>query len=295
MIKAIQNKRDMVFRSGYLFIVCLLMSMFALNAGMVSAADENEDDLPARYAKKHDAFHSYLPTYIGWTASHSDSTREGELKLQFSVKYEVLDETDWYFGYTQKSFWSIQKESSPFRETNYAPELFSIYKRSGLSWLPVIQAGIYRHESTGESGVGSHGWDITYIEPAFYWKGLYIITSVWVPSIVQGFDEKKAAPDNPDIFRYFGYGKLSAIYGNKDLQIALSLQYAPIDHGITWEGQADVSWKSIAETLNSIFGFNHAAKWNPYYFIQARNGYGEGLKTYNVKTSSIVLGISLVR
>ncbi len=133
MIMVIENEREMAIRSWYLSVVCLLMSLSALNADMVCAADESEDGLPARYSKEHDAFHSYLPTYIGWTASHSDSTREGELKLQFSVKYEILAETDWYFGYTQKSFWSIQKESSPFRETNYAPELFWIYKRSGLS------------------------------------------------------------------------------------------------------------------------------------------------------------------
>ena len=292
----IQNKREMAFRSWYLFVVCLFTSLFILNAGIASAADEQRDDLPARYSKDHDAFHSYLPTYIGWTAAHSDSANQGELKLQFSVKFEVVEETDWYFGYTQKSFWSIQKESSPFRETNYSPEVFWIYKRSGLSWLPVIQAGVFRHESTGESGVGSRGWDITYLEPAFYWKGLYIMPRVWVPSIVQGFNEKKAAQDNPDIFRYYGYGKLTVMYGSKSpVQLALSLQHAPIDDTITWEGQLDVSWMSIAEMLNSIFGFNHSPKWNPQYFVQARNGYGEGLKTYNVKTSSIVVGISFVR
>lgn len=292
----IQNRREIAFRLLYLLIGCLLMSTFALNAGMVSAADDRQDDLPARYSKDHDAFHSYQPTYIGYSVSNSDSSNKGELKFQFSVKYEILDNSDWHFGYTQKSFWSVQKSSAPFRETNYSPETFWLYKPSGLSWLPVVQAGFYRHESTGESGVGSHGWDITYIEPAFHWNGLYIIPRVWAPSIVQGFNKNKAAPDNPDIFKYFGYGKISAIYGSKSaVQLALSLQYAPKDGSIAWEGQADLSWRSIAEALNGIFGMNYTPKWNPYYFIQARNGYGEGLKTYNVKTSSIVVGITLVR
>ncbi len=196
----IQNRREIAFRLLYLLIGCLLMSTFALNAGMVSAADDRRDDLPARYSKDHDAFHSYQPTYIGYSVSNSDSRNEGELKFQFSVKYEILDNSDWYFGYTQKSFWSVQKSSAPFRETNYSPETFWLYKPSGLSWLPVVQAGFYRHESTGESGVGSHGWDITYLEPAFYWNGLYIIPRVWAPSIVQGFNKNKAAPDNPDTY-----------------------------------------------------------------------------------------------
>lgn len=277
-------------------LICGLQVAPLLCAGALSAADNVPDNLPARYSKDHDAFHSYLPTYIGWTPSNSATTNEGEVKFQVSVKYEILDDTGWFFGYTQKSFWSVQKSSAPFRESNYSPEFFWLYKPDTIPWLPVVQAGLYRHESTGEAGVGSHGWNITYIEPALYWKGLYIIPRVWVPSVLQGFDERQAASDNPDIFRYFGYGKLTAIYGSKsDIQLTLSLQYAPKDSSIAWEGQADVAWKSIADALNKIFGTNHTIKLNPYYFIQARNGYGEGLKTYNIKTSSIVVGISLVR
>ncbi len=277
--------------SKRLLICGLLQGMFVLCASVVSAADNVPDNLPSRYSKDHGAFRSYLPSYIGYSFHNSDSSNEGELKLHFSVKFEILDDTNWYFAYTQKSFWSIQKESEPFRESNYSPETFWLYDPK-VSWLPVVQAGFYRHESTGEAGVGSHGWNITYIEPAFYWKGLYIIPRVWVPSIVQGFDEKKAAPDNPDIFRYYGYGTLSAIYGSKsDVQLSLSLRQAPRDNSITWEGQADIRIEELNEWLSKVF----RTKVNPYFFIQARNGYGEGLKTYNVKTSSVVAGISLVR
>jgi outer membrane phospholipase A len=244
-----------------------------------------EKILSPRYLRGHAPLSSYLPTYIGETPVHSASTNEGELKIQFSVKFEIIEETDWYFGYTQKSFWSIQKESEPFRETNYSPETFWLYKPDKLSWLPVVQAGIFRHESTGEAGVGSHGWNITYVEPAFYWKGLYILPRLWVPSVAQGFREKEAAPDNPDIFKYYGYGKLSAIYERKEAQYSLSLQHAPRDNSITWEGQVDFSVGAIVKNL----------KLNPNLFIQARNGYGEGLKTYNVKTSSVVIGVSVVR
>jgi outer membrane phospholipase A len=288
---SVQNKRDISFRLLLLFTGCLIISMIVLKAGAVTA-DESQDNLPARYSKGHDAFHSYLPTHIGWTPSHSASTNEGELKLQFSVKYEILVNTNWYFAYTQKSFWSIQKQSEPFRESNYSPETFWLYEPEKISWLPVVQVGFYRHESTGEAGEGSHGWNITYIEPAFYWQGLYIIPRVWAPSIAQWFDETRAAPDNPDIFRYYGYGKLSAIYGSKsDVQIALSVRHAPRDNSIAWEGQADMRSEGLNEKISKIL----KTKVNPFFFIQARNGYGEGMKTYNVKTSSVVVGISLVR
>ena len=285
-----------IFRSLLLIVKSLMMSMLTMGAVTAIAAEEASESLPTRYDKGPDAFHSYLPTYIGVTPRHSGSANEGELKLQFSVKYEVVSGTNWYFGYTQKSFWSIQDNSAPFRETNYAPETFWIYKPSGLAWLPAVQTGIYRHESTGESGVGSQGWDITYLEPVFRWRGLYLIPRLWAPSIVQRFDSAKAAPDNPDIFRYYGYGTLTALYGSKnEVQVSLTLQHAPKDDSIAWEGQIDVAWRSIAKGFNRLFGHNYEPELNPFFFLQARNGYGEGLKTYQVKTSSVVLGISLVR
>jgi phospholipase A1 len=237
-----------------------------------------------------------LPSYIGYTVNNSNSDNAQEVKFQFSVKYEFIENSDWYLGYTQKSFWSTQKSSAPFRETNFSPETFWLYKPDNLSWLPVVQAGLFRHESTGEAGAGSRGWNITYVEPVFSWGGLFIIPRIWAPSLFHGFDEKKAAPDNPDIFRYYGYGKLSAVYRYKqDIQLALSMQYAPKDNSITCEGQADLAWRSIAAAFGKIFGFEYTPKWNPSYFVQARNGYGEGLKTYNVRTSSVIVGISLVR
>jgi phospholipase A1 len=289
-------KRVLSAKFVVLSVRALLLCLVLLRAGAASAADSGQDSLPARYSRGTDAFHSYLPSYIGYTVHNSDSDNTKELKFQFSVKYEFIENSEWYFAYTQKSFWSTQKASAPFRETNFTPETFWLYKADNLPWLPVIQAGIFRHESTGEEGIGSHGWNITYVEPAFHWGGLYIIPRIWAPSVLHGFDEKKAATDNPDIFRYFGYGKLSAIYGsNSDIQLALSLQYAPKDNSTTWEGQADIAWRSMAAAFNKLLGISYIPKWNPSYFVQARNGYGEGLKTYNAKTSSVIVGVSLVR
>ncbi len=290
------NRCNALIRASLLLLACLVISVVSLQTASAFADDENQDHLPARYSSEADSFHSYLPSYMGYSLDNSVPGNKGELKFQFSVKYELIADTDWYFGYTQKSFWSIRKESAPFRETNFSPETFWLYKPEGISWLPVVQVGMYRHESTGEDGNGSRGWDLTYLEPAFHWNGIYVIARVWAPSVVQGFNKTKAAPDNPDIFKYQGYGRLTVIYGNdSDVQLSLSLQHAPTDNSIAWESQADVPWKTVAKILRPLFGIDYIPKWNPSYFIQARNGYGEGLKTYNVKTSSVVFGVSLVR
>jgi outer membrane phospholipase A len=260
------------------------------------ANDSSGQSQPARISKEANGFYSYLPSYVGYTPSHSNSSNEGELKFQFSVKYELVKNWNWFFAYTQKSFWSIQEDSEPFRETNFSPETFWQYKPNNLTWLSAVQLGIYRHESTGESGAGSHGWDTSYVEPTFQWKGLYIIPRIWVPSILQGFDKDEAAPDNTDIFKYYGYWNITAVYGNKkSSQLSVMLQPARIDDTITYELQFDISWKKMADIFNNLTGFKYKPDWNPYYFIQVRDGYGESLKSYNEKTSSVVIGVSLIR
>jgi phospholipase A1 len=273
------------------------MSLLPLKSAI--ADDSENDDQLARILNspnKSIGLSPYLPIYIGFTPYHSDSSNFGELKFQFSAKFEILSESEWYFAYTQKSFWSIQKLSQPFRESNFSPETFYQFKESDLDWLPAVQIGFFRHESTGEGGVGSHGWNTSYLEPIIHWNNLYVIPRVWAPLL---FNRDRAAPDNPDIFRYFGYGNLTAIYGFKNyIQLSLALRYAPIDGSVTWEGQIDLSCRKISDITSKIINKSEGKfckKVNPSLFFQGRSGYGEGLKTYNVKTSSLVAGISLVK
>ena len=284
------NKHSIYYHcTGFVFLFCLL-------SGDVYAEVETDDGPPSRISKEINGFYSYLPAYVGYTINNTDAANEGELKFQFSVKYELIKNRNWYFAYTQKSFWSIQEDSEPFRETNFAPETFWQYKPEDYDWLEGIQFGIYRHESTGESGPGSHGWDTSYIEATFHWNGVYLIPRIWHASLFHRFDEVRAAPDNPDIFDYYGKWNVTAIYGNKKSnQISIMLQPSPIDDSITYEVQFDISWKKMAKLFNKLPFVNFEPEWNPYYFIQVRDGYGASLKSYNIENYSVIFGISLVR
>ena len=46
-------------------------------------------------------------------------------KVQISFKYQLFDNLDLYFGYSQLAFWELlTKKSSPFGDINFNPELF---------------------------------------------------------------------------------------------------------------------------------------------------------------------------
>lgn len=68
------------------------------------------------------------PYQLGQDEDYLDSE---EIKFQLSIKFPILPEDyerkwDLFFAYTHLSFWQAYNKdfSSPFRETNYAPEIF---------------------------------------------------------------------------------------------------------------------------------------------------------------------------
>ena len=240
-------------------------------------------------------FKSYRPSYFGYRVNHSDENQEGEIKFRLSLKYQITQDDvtqdmplvnalarNWYFAYTQKSFWSIQESSQPFRESNFSPEFFKEIQYS--RWdsddvFKLLRFGLYQHESTGEAGVGSHGWNITYLEPIFKYGKFTLAPKLWAPVFFRSKD--KAAPDNPDIFDYYGYGEIKLFYEQTD-DFKHSVMYRQGDnsdlYGFRW--QTDFALRG--------------RDWNPKIFFQFWSGYGESLKDYNNKTHGFVIGLSAV-
>src|SRR5688572_25406681 len=74
----------------------------------------------ARGLNTHRPMYVYPATY-----SKDFHGNETELVFQLSGKWRVFG-SDFYLAYTQKSFWQFVNgdRSSPFRETNYDPEVF---------------------------------------------------------------------------------------------------------------------------------------------------------------------------
>lgn len=225
--------------------------------------------LPVTYDSKNHAQHD-----------GNQNRKSVETKFQISFKKKLsknlfgLNESI-YLGYTQTSWWQTAADSSPFRETNYEPELFVDFPHdSEQSALKSYRVGIV-HESNGRLAE-SRSWNRLYISSIFQYQGIFFQPRVWYRFQE---DEKTSATDvdgddNPDILDYLGYGDITISYPyNKHLFSSIIRRKS-----------VQLDWTFPIFGLNDIYGY-----------IQVFSGYGESLIDYNEKVNKIGLGFSITR
>lgn len=219
-------------------------------------------------------------------------------KFQFSFKYRLLGDRatlddaipalhGLYIGFTQRSLWDIDADSSPFFDTSYMPELMLESQRvidpgseGGLKLLG-YQAGV-RHESNGRDGSASRSLNIAYFRPVFAWGRLDGWNLVVAPRL---FAYVGDVVNNPDIADFRGHAELTAILGRND-RGALSLTGRLGQGAHKGSFQADLT---IPVKFDKIFDFA------TYVLIQYWNGYGESLRSYQERSETVRAGFSLVR
>mgnify|MGYP001309706267 CR=1 FL=1 len=219
-------------------------------------------------------------------------------KFQFSFKYRLLGEDAelgdrvpalWrlYFGYTQRSLWDIDADSSPFYDTSYLPELMFESQTvldpdspGGFKWIG-YQAGL-RHESNGRSGPTSRSINMVYFRPGVAFGRFDSWHVIVAPRISHSVSDLS---NNPDIERYRGPLELQAVVGYSDGP-SLTLTNRIGRDGDKGSLQAD---------LNIPVKFDRLFDFATYMMIQYWQGYGESLLDYNVETSAVRIGFSLVR
>lgn len=202
-----------------------------------------------------------------------------EIKFQLSFKFRILrkifkDKGDIFFAYTQKSFWQAYDfdNSSPFRETNYEPELMltflNNYDLYGVKNRMVAMG--FSHQSNGQAGTISRSWNRVYASFLFEKGNFYLGLKPWYR-----IPEKEENDDNPNTEKYFGYGEMTAMYYlNKH---ALSLM-ARNNFRSENRGAIQLGW-----------GFPLNDKLKGY--VQFFNGYGESLIDYDHSVNRFGIGI----
>ncbi|HCI13961.1 MAG: hypothetical protein A2063_01210 [Gallionellales bacterium GWA2_60_142] len=211
-----------------------------------------------------------------------------ETKFQFSFKAEIMNyrHIDWmgfkdfrlWGAYTQQSNWQAfnARNSAPFRETNYEPELIATFGTGNRVGGPkVVNLGLV-HQSNGKGATDSRSWNRIYLQSGWEWeRNISLMARVWwrIP-------ERLVSDDNPDISDYVGRA----------------------DAVIRWDPSRSQS-VSLLLRNNLSMGANRGfvqLDWTTPIFIgksaklhaQITSGYGESLIDYNHRQTTFGLGVS---
>jgi len=203
-----------------------------------------------------------------------------EAKFQLSFRMllweNIFDDNgDLYGAYTQLSLWQIYNESSPFRETNYEPELFLKFDTDfnvfGLRNKLLI-LGI-NHQSNGQGGEFSRSWNRLYIEFVAKKGNFLMALKPWYR-----IPESDENDDNPDIADFLGYGQLSGAYKWRKNVCSFALR-----NNLSFDdnkGSIEIGW--------SYPLVNRLRVYLQYFY-----GYGESLIDYDNRTNRIGCGIMI--
>jgi len=211
-----------------------------------------------------------------------------EAKFQLSLKADIGSQQQidllgiktfrLWIAYTQQSNWQIfnARNSSPFRETNYEPELIATFGTGHTAGLKLINLG-WVHQSNGRPLPESRSWNRLYLQGGWEWENN---TSF----MVRGWKriaENPVNDDNPDIASHIGRAELVARWepGDKSQAVAFLLRNnLGRKHNRSY---VQIDWATPAK-------FGNAARVH----VQVTSGYGESLIDYNHRQTTFGLGFS---
>lgn len=215
--------------------------------------------------------------------------KSNEVQFQLSIKlplYNNLFDTgaDFFAAYTQQSFWQLydNHNSSPFRETNYMPEVFLQWQpemKIGSSTLKKIRLSLI-HQSNGQDIGASRSWNRTEVSFVMNNKNISYGLRAWDRWEEDKKEDisKAEGDDNPDLEDYIGKQSYFVAYENDKYKLSLTHQNNIFGYDIgKGNSKLDVTLPSISENFD--------------FFIRYFHGYGESLIDYDVKINRISFGI----
>lgn len=210
-----------------------------------------------------------------------------EAKFQLSFKTDILTQENldiWglktfrlWGAYSQQSHWQVfnTRNSSPFRETDYEPELIAAFATGRESGWKLFNLGLV-HQSNGRANETSRSWNRVYAQGGWERDNTSLLVRGWwrIP-------EAALKDDNPDISHYIGRAELVARWepDNRSQSLALKLR-----NNMNWSH--NLSFVQLDWSLPVQLG--SAARLH----VQISDGYGESLIDYNQRQRTLGLGIS---
>ena len=221
------------------------------------------------------------PLYSDAGLDEAEQYDDHEIKFQLSIMIPLWrglfgKNSALMASYTQLSMWqALNTEiSSPFRETDYQPQLFGAWATRMELWgakLRWIELG-YNHQSNGRSGDISRSWNRIFANFVVERGNFY--TSFRPHYRIEESDEDN--DDSPDIEDYLGRFNLDFGYRWRRHVITLRTRYS--FQGAA--GSAEVGWSyPLSDSVR--------------LYAQLFTGYGDSLIDYDNYQTRIGLGVML--
>lgn len=219
----------------------------------------------------------------------NEEVAKEEAKLQISLQIPLVHElfgtsTSLTAAYSQQSWWQVTNDdvSSPFRETNYEPEIWLDWWGLEYDFFGIKGSNLrfaLNHESNGRGESLSRSWNRIYMSTVWEAGNLVVVPRVWyrLPEDDKDHPGDPDGDDNPNIERYMGYGDLNMAYkyGNHTFSMLVRNNLKSEN-----KGAVELGWS---------FPFTNNLRGYVQYF----NGYGESLIDYDVRTERIGVGVQL--
>ncbi|MFY9259051.1 MAG: phospholipase A [Gallionella sp.] len=211
-----------------------------------------------------------------------------EAKFLLSFKADIGSQSDidiWGFktfrvwgAYTQQSNWQIfnGRNSSPFRETNYEPEVIATFGTQKDNGLKLVNVG-FAHQSNGNTLPLSRSWNRLYVQGGWEFNNsTSILARGW-----WRLPEKTLSDDNPNLTSYVGLGDVVVRWEPMTKLQAVSLLWRNNFRIGSNRNFMQLDWSTPV-------AFGDAARM----YVQLTSGYGESLIDYNHKQTTLGFGFS---
>jgi phospholipase A1 len=210
----------------------------------------------------------------------ADKAKNDEVKFQLSLAFPLWrgilgDNSVLAASYTQRSWWQLSNRgaSSPFRETDYEPQIFlgwaTDYTFAGWT-LRDVETGLV-HQSNGRSEPTSRSWNRVYARFMAQNGNLLAEIKPWYR-----LPESESNDDNPDITKYMGYyrAKLGYMMGENIFSV-----------------EGNYNWNSGFG--GATFAWSYPISEHVRFYTQVFSGYGESLIDYNHRQTRFGVGVTL--
>ncbi|MEO2268790.1 phospholipase A [Pseudoalteromonas pernae] len=212
-----------------------------------------------------------------------------EIKYQLSLKVPVFDDFSdpdqaIYFAVTLQSYWQFYNDdiSSPFRETNYEPEVFWInyLDEENVWWGDELAVALgISHQSNGRSQPYSRSWNRIYANFIWEQNGYVFSFKPWyrIPEDEKEDELQAKGDDNPDIYKYMGYFEFSGVRRFDEHEVSFMFR-----NNLNSDNRGAIQLDWSFPLWGRLRGYAQ-------YF----NGYGESMIDYNADIERFGVGILL--